>query len=102
MRTVYVYLHPQGLANGEISLFGVERREINFRPASIKDLRHNLARQLRLVELNVHPDGRVYPWGENEIVVVQEGAFIWKLKQLIGGNINLKVLTKSQHLSSWH
>lgn len=49
-----------------------DRRE----PRRFVHARLEVARQLRFVELNVHPDGRFYPWGEDEIVVVQEGAFI--------------------------
>ncbi|KPV43155.1 hypothetical protein [Alicyclobacillus ferrooxydans] len=47
--------------------------------ASIKDLRLDVATQLRWLELGIHPDGEVQGWGvkEDEIVWVEEGAFRW-------------------------
>jgi hypothetical protein len=74
---IYTYLHPEALENGEISLFGLDKHDERFELASVKDLRLDLAEQIRQVELGIHPDGEVIPWETERVIGLKEGFFLW-------------------------
>lgn len=75
MGVSYVYIHPESFDTGEISLFELDHEDTQFFPASVKDLRIELAKQIRLLELGIVHE--VTPWERHKKIVLGEGTFIW-------------------------
>lgn len=73
--TTFLYLHPQGLEEGELSIFGLDHVDLTFIPASIEDLRHDMYQQKRLLAIDRHPDGILLPWSGR--LMVAEGYYQW-------------------------
>ncbi|UYP07201.1 hypothetical protein [Priestia megaterium] len=64
LRTFFVYLHPDVLAQGGIYFITLNKRDSELPPASIEHLRLDIAKQ------NL-------PWDLEDHLVVEEGKFQW-------------------------
>ncbi|MGG1320601.1 hypothetical protein ABE225_07180 [Priestia megaterium] len=64
LQTIFVYLHPDVLAQGGIYFIGLNEQDRELPPASIEHLRLNIPKQ------NL-------PWDLEAHLVVEEGRFQW-------------------------
>jgi len=64
LQTIFVYLHPDVLAQGGIYFIGLNERDRELPPASIEHLRLDIPKQ------NL-------PWDLEAHLVVEEGRFQW-------------------------
>ncbi|MBE5100257.1 hypothetical protein [Priestia aryabhattai] len=64
LQTIFVYLHPDVLAQGGIYFIGLDKQDRELPPASIEHLRLDIAKQ------NL-------PWDPEAYLVVEEGRFQW-------------------------
>ena len=64
LQTIFVYLHPDVLAQGGIYFIGLNERDRELPPASIEHLRLDIPKQ------NL-------PWNLEAHLVVEEGRFQW-------------------------
>jgi hypothetical protein len=64
LQTIFVYLHPDVLAQGSIYFIGLNERDRELPPASIEHLRLDIPKQ------NL-------PWDLEAHLVVEEGRFQW-------------------------
>lgn len=64
LQPVFVYLHPDVLAQGGIYFIGLNKRDRELPPASIEHLRLDMAKQY-------------FSWDPEAHLVVEEGRFQW-------------------------
>ncbi|MED4213115.1 hypothetical protein [Priestia megaterium] len=64
LQPVFIYLHPDVLAQGGIYFIGLNKRDRELPPASIEHLRLDMAKQY-------------FPWDPEAHLVVEEGRFQW-------------------------
>ncbi|MGE8079264.1 hypothetical protein [Peribacillus loiseleuriae] len=67
--------------------------------ATIEMLRNDVKKQLKELDEDTHADGYLIPWGSNEeVLMVQEGAYIW-----IEGKLDyVKVLIDKMYEETYH